>query len=86
VPEARWEADRNGVAQFIKADPPSVPVPGIVEATATATFDHDGRPVFTRAREGRTPGTLARGSHPVVRQHPDAWKPLLLPIDYGAPD
>jgi hypothetical protein len=86
MPEARWEADRNGVAQFIEEEPPSVPVPGLVEATATATFEHDGRPVFVRAREGRVLGSLAPADHPVVKARRDLWRPLKLPIDFTTPD
>lgn len=86
MPEARWEATPDGGTVFIESDPPSVPVPGVVEATRTATFTHDGRPVFTRAREGRVLGSLAPADHAIVRQHPDAWRALKLPIDFAAPD
>jgi hypothetical protein len=63
-----------------------VPVPGVVEARFSATFDdHDGRPVFIRGREsGGRLGTCIRSDHWIAREHGDLFMPLIIAIEFGA--
>jgi hypothetical protein len=56
----------------------SVEVDGLVEAAGSITFDFNGRPVFLREREGDRPGTIVRAGHPMVAEHPEAFRPLVL--------
>lgn len=52
------------------------------EATKAVTFDHDG---LNYSIVPGNPGTTFAAGHPVVRAHPELFKPFVPQYDWAAP-
>ncbi len=69
----------------------TVEVPGVFEAISFVTWEapDGGLPVYMRGPQGargQQLGSLAVEGAAVLRQHPEAFRPLMLPVDFPAED